>query len=292
MTVSDLPTPTSPAGDPPAPAAFPSAPDAVPPPPAGGWPPPGAGQLPPPAPAPAPRRWSGGRIASAVIGTFVILGSIVLLVVGGILLLADRGLRAEDGYFTSAGEGLRTDTYAIVSEGIDLGSVGPMWGTPDRLLGDARLRARSVSGEPLFIGIASPADVDAYLADVRHAVVTEIADPATTYIEQPGGAPTVAPADADIWIAQSSGTGTQDIVWPLRQGAWAVVVMNADGSAGVDVTADVGATFPLMTGLAGGMVAGGLLGLLVGVLLVVVPAVQAGRAGRAAASYAPAGSPR
>ena len=59
-----------------------------------------------------------------------------------------------------------------------------------------------------------------------------------------GGAPSGPPADQDFWIAQASGSGTQEVVWEPASGDWMFVVMNADGSSQVQVEARIGAEFP------------------------------------------------
>ena len=55
---------------------------------------------------------------------------------------------------------------------------------------------------------------------------------------------------------QVSGTGRQTLVWPVRNGSWMVVVMNADASPGIVASADVGATIPALTAVAIGSLAG------------------------------------
>ncbi len=101
---------------------------------------------------------------------------------------------------------------------------------------------------------------------VEHSTVTDIDDPGTTYEQHAGGAPAVDPADSDIWVAQATGTGTQSIDWSLddQPGRWTVVVMNADGSAGVDVDADVAATVPVLGEVTTGLIVVGALFVLVG----------------------------
>jgi hypothetical protein len=65
-----------------------------------------------------------------------------------------------------------------------------------------------------------------------------------------------------------SGTGTQTLEWKPKQGDWAVVVMNADGSAGVTTQSTFGAkvTFLAEVGLA--LLAAGLVLLVASVLFV------------------------
>ena len=85
-----------------------------------------------------------------------------------------------------------------------------------------------------------------------------------------GGAPSAPPGDLDIWAEQASGTGTQVIDWRPRDGFWTVVVMRADGGAGIHVDMRVGATAPGLTWLAGGLLGAGVVLGLIGTLLVVL----------------------
>ena len=93
---------------------------------------------------------------------------------------------------------------------------------------------------------------------------------APVYRTTDGSAPTVPPADLDIWVAQSSGTGTQSVTWPLERGDWTVVVMNADGSAGVTADLAVGATVPALDWLIPTLLITGGVGLALGIVLMVV----------------------
>ena len=67
-----------------------------------------------------------------------------------------------------------------------------------------------------------------------------------------------APASKRIWAASAHGTGMQTVTWDVKHGDWSVVVMNADGSRGVDTGVSAGADFPILSALAWGSVGGGL----------------------------------
>ena len=64
--------------------------------------------------------------------------------------------------------------------------------------------------------------------------------------------PTTAPSDGDrsagapgaqrFWAASAQGGGTQALTWDVEDGDWSVVVMNADGSPGVDAGVSAGAS--------------------------------------------------
>ena len=61
----------------------------------------------------------------------------------------------------------------------------------------------------------------------------------------------------------------QTVTWDVKHGDWSVVVMNADGSRGVDTGVSAGADFPILSALAWGGVGGGLVLLGVAALLIV-----------------------
>ena len=150
-----------PAGPPPAPLAAPPA-AAVP-----AGPPPGGAGYAPYAAGPRPSGWTGGRVVSVVIGSFLLFLSTGLLVGGGALAWADQTQR-EDGFVWTAATELGSDRYAITSEGIELDTAGAPW-VLDDFLGTARLEATPVDrGTELFVGVARTRDVAAYLGGVGH----------------------------------------------------------------------------------------------------------------------------
>jgi hypothetical protein len=204
-----------------------------------------------------------------VAGAVVLLTAVTLLISGAVVRVVDDSWR-RDGYLTSSEIPLSTGTHAIATQRLDMADIAPLWPDIGGLLGDVRLRATGSAGSAIFIGVAPADRAAAYLDGVGHATLTELADPATTYAEHPGGAPAAKPADQDFWVAQAAGNGAQAVEWPLDEGTWTVVVMNADGSAGVDAAIDVGITAPVQEWAAQGLlIAGAALGLL-GIALILV----------------------
>ncbi len=94
--------------------------------------------------------------------------------------------------------------------------------------------------------------------------------PRTVYRAHPGGAPESLPAAQPFWLATSAGTGTGMLTWDVTEGNWALVVMNADGRAGIDVTGDIGATVPALLWIAVGALCAGALLLAGGMALLVL----------------------
>jgi hypothetical protein len=86
--------------------------------------------------------------------------------------------------------------------------------------------------------------------------------------ELAGSAPAVPPTGTDIWVAQTSGSGPRSLQWTPGNGNWTVVVMRADGTAGVSATMRAAATVPALTGVSVGLLLGGLVLLAGGGLLI------------------------
>ncbi|MDZ5619404.1 hypothetical protein SFC88_01125 [Nocardioides sp. HM23] len=195
----------------------------------------------PPVPQPvrAPRR-SARRVVALVLGLFLLIGAAGSLATAGVLSWFDDDRRDGD-YLTTDETSLDTGGHALAVEEVDLNGLSGDW-----ILGRARLRATSADPDTsVFIGIARADDAKAYLRGVAYTTVEDVDDQETTNTDHIGGAPASTPADADIWIAQTSGPGTQSVTWTPRNGNWTAVIMNADATSGVAVQADVGATVPV-----------------------------------------------
>jgi hypothetical protein len=227
--------------------------------------------LPGPA-APVRRTWSAWRTV------LVILGALLILLGGGLLLGGGVGMwahsqRDADGFHTAGPERLTTDTYALSAPSLDVSMNGPDALYADDLLGDVRIRAESRKAEtPLFIGIGPAADVARYLADVKHTEVADIdADPfKVSYVARPGEQPTADPAKQTFWVESDAGTGQRTLTWDVADGNWSVMVMNADGSPGVDTDVSVGGTLPVILPVSVGALVGGGVLLILGIAVIVV----------------------
>jgi hypothetical protein len=227
---------------------------------------------PPPATASPRPRWGAGRVIALTCGILLLLPGMALVAGGGALLWADRVARSGD-YLVSATSSLSAPGYAITSNRITL-SDGTSWVPVSAALGTARVDVTSRDGRAVFVGIAPAGAASSYLDGVGRTVVDDLGNggnvQATSTVA--GGPAPTPPAQQTFWASRVSGTGTQRLTWSPGEGDWALVVMNADGSPGVSVQARVGATVPALGGLAWGLLAGGLVLVLAGVLLVVLAA--------------------
>ena len=201
----------------------------------------------PTAPPARRRRAVGFAIASALTGAL----ALSFLGAGGALLYAETE-KDDDGYYNTSTEHLHTGSYAIASGPLDLDLDGIESLVEDTDLGRVRIHPESNGGEPVFVGIARSDHVNRYLRGTAHTTVTDIdggafglsLDP--TYRDSAGKERPATPAGRDLWVASASGTGEQTLEWKARDGDWSVVVMNADGSRGVDTSVSAGAKLPFV----------------------------------------------
>jgi hypothetical protein len=223
----------------------------------------------PPGPnfAPGGSRWTAGRIAPLMIGTLLVLVALIVLGAGGTGMWAYLAKR-DAGYVTTGVHEFSTAGSALTTKPTKLGSAGAGWLYSPALLGKVRIRVTPASAEtPLFVGIARAKDADRYLTSVDRTVINDFW---SDDVQPVGGSRvTSAPTTQRFWVASSNGTGTRTLVWKPTDGRWTVVVMNADGRPGVDIGADLGARTPALPWIALGLLAGGVVFMAGGVLLIV-----------------------
>jgi membrane protease YdiL (CAAX protease family) len=212
------------------------------------------------------RGWTAGRITALASGSVLVLVALCLLGAGGAGLWADLTQR-DGGYATTGVRHFSTAGSALATEHTDLGTSGLGWLYSPDVLGQVRVRVTpSDSSPPLFVGIGPSDAVDRYLAGVRRTVISDFRSEKTATVD--GGKPPSAPATQGFWVASSSGTGARSVVWKPSDGSWTVVVMAADGRAGIDVGADLGAKVPALLWVALGVLMAGAVFLAGGGLLI------------------------
>jgi hypothetical protein len=215
-----------------------------------------------------PRRFSAGRSAAVIVGSLLALVSLAFLVAGGAALWAN-GQKDDQGYVSTHTERFHTRTAALRTENLDVDLGGTASVLASDLYGKVRLRVTPRAGKDLFVGIARTRDASHYLRATAHTTVTDVdytpfqADYATTA----GARRAAPPATQRIWAAQAHGRGAQTLTWDVDDGDWSVVVMNADGSPGVDAGVRAGANVPFLDEVAWGGIGTGTVLLLASVAL-------------------------
>lgn len=210
-------------------------------------------------------------IALVVTGALATLFAAGLLAVGGLALWGDSQ-KDSDGYLSTDTHRFEAGTRALATENLDVNLDGADWVMDSSDLGKVRLKVDSQADKPVFVGIARTSDVSDYLAGVAHTTLTDVHTSPfeASYDGHSGERHPVAPAESHIWAASQQGSGRQTLNWDVEDGNWSVVVMNADGSAGVDADISTGAKVPFLDELGWSAIGSGSFVLLVGVALMVV----------------------
>jgi hypothetical protein len=230
------------------------------------------------APAAAPTeasRWTAGRVVLVVLGSIAALVGAGMLAAGVAGIVIDQTQRDSQGFLVSPSETFRSPGYAVVSESARMSFGGNDW-VARRILGTVKIQSESV--RPVFLGIGREADVDTYLGSVGRSVVKEI-NRKPHYDEEVGGAPSGPPASQDFWVASASGAGKQALTWDPKSGDWVAVLMNADGTSGVEADVRIGAELDPLLGVGIGLAVAGGLVLLIGALAIALGASRASRGG-------------
>ena len=210
-----------------------------------------------------------GRIALVVTGAVAALIS-TALIVGGLAALWGDSQKDSDGYLTTDTERFEAGGRALATESLDIDLGDVDWVAETNDLGKLRVTAESRDERPLFVGVARAGDVEDYLAGVPHSTVDDVETSPfeADYTRHAGNRHPVAPEHAGIWAASSHGADEQSIDWEIEDGDWSVVVMNADGSLGVDADISAGASVPYLDALGWSAIGSGAFALVLGLGLI------------------------
>ena len=208
-----------------------------------------------------------GRIALVVTGALAALLASTLLLGGGLALYGEAE-KDSNGYLNTDAERFEAGTRALATENLDVDIGGIDTGD----LGKVRLEAESRDGKDVFVGIARTSDVERYLANVPYTTVDDVEagpfdDFHADYTRHSGQRHPEAPEHAGIWAASNQGAGQQAVDWEIEDGDWSVVVMNADGSLGVDADISAGADLPFLDELGWTALGSGAFALIAGIAL-------------------------
>jgi hypothetical protein len=209
-------------------------------------------------PESSPNR-SAGRVIAGVAGWILAALAVTFVSLGAGLLGIHSTKRDSQGFYATGQKTLQTPTHALVADKLDAN--GPGWLFRKSRLGTIRVQATGTSAKPVFVGVAKTSQIDAYLRGVAQDELTDFeVDPfSVDYKRRPGSATPAAPGSQAFWASRASGSGRQTLTWPVEQGNWAVVIMNADGSSGVQAGVSVGAKAGFLAWVGGALLALGAL---------------------------------
>lgn len=197
-------------------------------------------------------------ILSGIVGLGLLIAGVVLLALFG---TSGRAF-TDTGQFSSPLAALVSEPEVVFEEG-----------TPSAAgdLATVLVEGESRNDKAIFIGIGRTGDVDRYLAEVARDLILDV-DYGPFRLDtapQEGSEQAEPPTSQTFWVAQTSGEGRQELSWDIQSGSFRLVVMNADGSSGIDVEGRAGLSlsfiFPLSLTFT---ILGGVLVVLAVVLLV------------------------
>mgnify|MGYP006279298717 FL=1 len=218
---------------------------------------------------------SKGRLFLIALYALVLLVGVGLIIGGGSILWANTFMKDADGFYTTRSVEVQRDSHAITSypADIDIDSL-PVLNWLKSI--EVKVTANNNQDKGVFVGIAPEDDLKNYLSGVHHDQIDEmdlnhpIGKPKIEYKNFPGTSTPASPTDKDFWEASSSGTGEQILKWGIESGTYSVVLMNQDGSSGIDLNASVGANVPIASGIGLGLTVAGLILILLSFFLLYV----------------------
>jgi hypothetical protein len=220
------------------------------------------------------RKTDGTKIALFVIGGFITLIAIGLLLGGGVLLWLNTSY-AVGGFITTESRQLETNSYAIAFQNVNInvGNVVGEWQvwrpSPSDFVTIKIAVSDSNPAKNVFIGIAEASDAASYLNNVEYDEITHFSVSSSRNIEieyftHSGNTTPLAPTTPTFWTASTHGNGTQTLEWSPTPGNYWIVLMNEDGSKGLNSTITLGAKIPILSTIGLVLLFGGIIAIIIG----------------------------
>jgi len=223
------------------------------------------------------------KIFSVILGVLLALAGVLSVASGGFVLGLERQHSDPSGFFTTPTQTVGSRGFVLTVPDINGQLVGEWqrWGL-SRARATVRVTGSSKLAAPVFIGIGPTAQVSMYVSGVARDRITSIdlQGGSVRYDHVDGTTFPAPPEEQDFWVAKVAGTGSQTLEWALREGDWAVVIMNDDASAPVAVDMRLGARFGIIWPLIVGLSAAGVVLLAIGATLVIIGARPGSRTSR------------
>lgn len=198
---------------------------------------------------------------------FIIIAVLLVIAGGACAVPSAVTYRALDsGGFINGSGHMSTDTAALVTNTAQFREVTEKEVEEGRAGGKVRLRfeAERSDGGDVLVAVGSADAIQALVVTGSYEIVDSLQfDPFDYRGVARGGRNELAPPEDGLFVTVASGPGHQEVVWTIVPGAWRAIIMNADGSAGVDVDVRFGARFPYVRGFA-------IAGMVIGVVLIVI----------------------
>jgi hypothetical protein len=198
--------------------------------------------------------------------------AVIMLVVGGLAIVSAIGLLAVFGTssrLTTGQQQLTSSASAIVTDITRIQNTRGVAGVTEWPTLNLSVRGGDASG--MFVGIGPADEVDRYLAGSAVDWTTDLnLAPFTLRVaRQLGTAIPAPPAAQPFWVASASSRSDATLTWPVQDGNYRVVVMNADGAAGLRTAADLSLTLPRAFALSVGILTAGAAVAIGGVVVII-----------------------
>jgi hypothetical protein len=208
------------------------------------------------------------RESLGVIHIGIILVAVVMLITSFGLIMGGTSLRAiqnllvdDDGFIISDPAEIDVSGYAIVLEDMEFDVDPVAWRWFQSRGGLLTFKIVTESNNPskeIFVGIAREQDVRSYLEDVEYQRVIETNFDMKDYdftlrdsdfVLHAGGPPSAPPLVHSYWTVIGTDSEHQEITWDPQAGTYYGVIMNADGSEGIEADIQVGVKVPFFGSL-------------------------------------------
>jgi len=216
----------------------------------------------------------GGKIVLLVFGVIVLLLSFGLLAGGGALIWADATHVDDEGFISSDPIQIERDSCAVITGPIDIDETALEVLNWMGVITVFEIEGRNNNtSKQIFIGVADESDVETYLDNVDYDEITSIdvnwlSSDEVIYTSHPGSSAPAVPTSQTFWTESAHGAGTQSLEWETEVGRHSIVLMNADGSSGVDLGVVAKVMIPSIFGFGVGFLIGGIVVLIVGGFMV------------------------
>jgi len=225
---------------------------------------------------------SAGKITLLIFGVIILLISFGLMAGGSTLLWVDAKHVDNEGFITSDTLHIVRNSSAVVIGPIELDEVAVRVLRTIGLITIFKFEGTNNNpSQQIFMGVAEQADMENYLDNVTYDEITDfdlrwrLDFDKVRYVNHPGASLPSNPTSQSIWTVSTVGTGSKTLEWQIEAGNNSIVLMNDDGSKGVDLDMIFKVKIPSIVGYGLGLLISGIL-LLIGGGLMVFFAVRRG----------------
>ena len=227
-----------------------------------------------------PERWGLIHIGVLLISVIMLITAFGLIMGGTSLRSIQTIMTDEEGYIMSNTKLLQVSSYGIVVQDMDLNIEPSAWRFFERSGGFLKFKVITESNDPskeVFVGVARYEDAYSYISPMEYHELSnldmgwenfETGTGHPTYIFHAGSAPVAPPTAYSWWIVHGASTDPQTLTWEPTSGRYILVLMNADGSPGINADVKIGAQVPFLGGLGNILIMAGLTVGAIGVLMI------------------------